>query len=688
MVLELIVDGDTIETAARWSYNILLNEINTCEIAFDGSSEFRRTQFSTGKIVEIIKDGVLDFKGEIVGRSSFQGGGIGVRVQGLEGSTLSDDPIDNSQMTNAGLYQSVSSTIIYQEIINNGSLFSIGVVESPTVVDFKTNKSQFRWTSANKLLTTLGQDFQIDYTNNLINVRDSVGDNDVAILKENVNATGIVFEEFKAQALKVIIYGKGSGDSQILGEAQSGSYVPGNTVKIITDQTIITTTQANQRAAIELGVLEQPIKKYTFQITNINLNISIGDTITLDAPSVGVDNALTRITNIKRGMIGDVETLMVQVTNAEFSRILKARSEQILDLAQQQSDLTTSFLSGINGIAYANGYNVNDSTPLLIDFVVSVDDFESSGGNPIVDKFRYAYDIDAFRQGAGDVNLALDTDIGGNSANTQPGVNGTSASTQPSVTGSTSTSTTIINNGVDSFSENISNTGWDLVASVNYSSNYDVLYWQSIINVASGGPADLWMQIRVGGTPQITRQLHTAISGGGEFAMGDVIGRIANTSGQSAELYLRSFTNIPNCNGDFRVFSHVPSHSHSDGSLTASNHTHSDGSFIADNHDHLSGGYSVDSADFNANVSIGDLISDTGLVNASSVDIFIDYHNGTNWIQKHSILNTNLTIDSELDLSNGGTYPDAFGQWRIRMFTNNNNGDYGQGIVKLTHTQK
>jgi len=49
------------------------------------------------------------------------------------------------------------------------------------------------------------------------------------------------------------------------------------------------------------------------------------------------------------------------------------------------------------------------------------------------------------------------------------------------------------------------------------------------------------------------------------------------------------------------------------------------------------------------------------------------------------ILNTGKTIDFDVDLSNGGTYPDAPGFWRARVFTDNANGDLVQGTIKCKH---
>jgi len=151
----------------------------------------------------------------------------------------------------------------------------------------------------------------------------------------------------------------------------------------------------------------------------------------------------------------------------------------------------------------------------------------------------------------------------------------------------------------------------------------------------------------------------------------------------------------------------------------------------------------------NHNVSIGDGASESGSVNASEVDIYLDfweaitnnetagsdvvvemadtgniiatdvvYFDGrvsgnaewatvasvvtntsitistlaTNksagdyvtWNNKHSILNTGKTLDTDVDITDSGTYPDAVGYWRVRVEPDNASADY-VSIVKIRH---
>jgi len=124
-------------------------------------------------------------------------------------------------------------------------------------------------------------------------------------------------------------------------------------------------------------------------------------------------------------------------------------------------------------------------------------------------------------------------------------------------------------------------------------------------------------------------------------------------------------------------------HDHDDGSYYAANHGHTDGSYYANSHDHGDGSYGA--ASHNHSVSIGDGISDAGSTNASGVSLYLDFWSGAAWVNKHSILNTGKTIDSDVDMTDSGTYPDAAGFWRVRVLTNSANADLVQGTIKCKH---
>ena len=59
--------------------------------------------------------------------------------------------------------------------------------------------------------------------------------------------------------------------------------------------------------------------------------------------------------------------------------------------------------------------------------------------------------------------------------------------------------------------------------------------------------------------------------------------------------------------------------------------------------------------------------------------------NGSSWVNKHSILSTGKTLDTDVDITNGGTYPDVAGLWRVAIEPSSSTPDLVQGIVKSKH---
>ena len=126
------------------------------------------------------------------------------------------------------------------------------------------------------------------------------------------------------------------------------------------------------------------------------------------------------------------------------------------------------------------------------------------------------------------------------------------------------------------------------------------------------------------------------------------------------------------------------SHSHDDGTYDAASHSHDDGTFDAASHGHPDGTYDINAADLD-HISIADDVSEAGSVNASSVNIYLDFWNtGTSaWDNKHSVMATGVTIETDVDISDSGTYPDAAGFWRVRIEPITATADFAQGIVKI-----
>ena len=86
-------------------------------------------------------------------------------------------------------------------------------------------------------------------------------------------------------------------------------------------------------------------------------------------------------------------------------------------------------------------------------------------------------------------------------------------------------------------------------------------------------------------------------------------------------------------------------------------------------------------------ITIGSGSSESGSINATQISsIKLNYWNGTSWVTKNTITNTGKTLDYNVDLSNGGTYPDAEGYWGIEILTNSSSPDLVKAIISLQHS--
>ena len=108
--------------------------------------------------------------------------------------------------------------------------------------------------------------------------------------------------------------------------------------------------------------------------------------------------------------------------------------------------------------------------------------------------------------------------------------------------------------------------------------------------------------------------------------------------------------------------------------------------YVVSQHKHGNGDYKTDL--HKHDVSVGDAVSDAGSLNCSNVTLYLEYWNtGTsNWDTKVTITpSPAATLDTDVDMTNSGTYPDAKGWWRIRILTNNSSPDLIQGICSVRH---
>ena len=712
----------TIISDRAFSYTDNLNSLNEGQLRITGTGETKRGLFEIGSKVYFYRNGTLEFTGLINSLSYLDAGGISANLKGYE-VWLGKE---NGDYANSP-WNSTASATIATSIIGESSYFTAGTIEAGADIDLKVEASSSLYNAIASLTRSTGQDIGIDYTNLEVDILDHKGSStSVATLNDRIQITDLTVRKSYPIGNDIRVFGKGDGNNQIKsnsatsGQDAASKATYGTIRKEYIDSSVISQTQADNLADKLVAKYKDPISIYEFDVINPNLNVVCGDVITLNSKTKDLSNEEVRIVGIEKGVRGDNEFLTLQVANKEYSA--KGRNiEKYLSELQKENNENQTYMQGTTNIlTFSEMINANNAAPLRVKAYFAESDITDEAGNLRVNSFKLDYDVDPFRSGVGS---ASETDVAptvsGTSASTAPGVSGTSASTQPGVSGSSSNTTPGVSGdsgtfyyyssvGTDSMSTVACSSGsWTTVATVRPGSSYlnQTLLADFTVMGSSGGDEDI--QVRIG-NDSVYGYIEPGVVGSGGTVWGTYSDGFRDTSmikvtqipvgtvtSSTHDIFIQVRPQTGAISLSCYLGIYTAKHSHDDGSYYANSHDHDDGSYYAADHDHDDGSYSAAShghddgsygaASHNHSVSIGDGISDAGSVNATSVNIYVDFWNGTAWINKHSVLTTGKTIDYDVDLSDGGTYPDAAGFWRARVLTDSADADLVQGTIKCKH---
>lgn len=696
-----------------FNYSDKLNDMNESKVNISGTSESKRSLIEEGSTIEIKRNGTIEFAGEVIGISYLDGGAVSARCNGAE-FDMSKDHGDYL----GSPWQNIASLTIYQEVIGEYNLLSIGTIDAGVNLDFKATETSSYLNVLRNLQGKTNQDMEIDYTTspfdvNILNHKGSA--TSVETLNDGIDFSNLQVDRGLPKGNKILVYGKGDGENQIKSEypAHGQNASSQSTFGIITwierDPTIISVSEANQLADVLAAAYGVATKTYRFDLTNPSKSFVSGDVITLNSKSKNLNNEEVRIVGIERGLRSGQEYMTLQVTSKEYSKLLKTRDILLGEMQRNHRDEQTYMQGTTNVLTFSEMINANNVAPLRVKSYLPENFIKDEAGNIRVNSFTIDYDLDPFRSGVGTATEDdIAPDVAGTSSSTAPGVSGTSSSTQPGVTGTSSSTQpgvsgssaiswkgTTIGSDINTSGTDCPSGTWTTIAFVGHDGTAKNCFMDFYIGGNSGGAEDI--SIRVQNTGYVSPDFYLDYSDGfrdnsEKMVRGIDVGE-DNAGAYSFRLQVYPHTGAINLVGNLTVYQiehthadgsyYANSHGHSDGSYYADNHGHADGSYAADNHGHADGSFAA--ASHNHNVSIGDGISDSGSLNATSVNIYLDFWNGSSWVNKHSILTTGKTIDYNVDISNGGVYPDAPGFWRARVLSDNANADLFQATIKCKH---
>jgi len=704
MVFIVNVGNATVINLVRFFYDETLNGVRRYEIATDGADSTMRSELDTSGVVKIYRDNTLEFEGKVDERDGYQGGGIILRGIGQE-KDLVDTKCPVTESTHKKVYTSTDANTIFADLVGNVSGWSSDVANSSAtgISSFRTTDSQSVWIGVQKLIRLTGKDIRVDDSSKTLYLYDELTNSNVNIFNEGQNAGSFVHKKMVPKATKVIVYGKADGDNQIIGTAGSGT-----PVHDIIDRNIIDTTEADNRATIELAKIVSSINHYSFNVFNSSLTFRIGDEVTLNAHSVGLNGVTVDIVRIKRGLGSDGnEFLNLEVTNPEYREANRNNAEL---MATQQKDSTTaeSSMQGSGNLSqWGNIGNANNSVPLKINFNVG-DKFTDEVGNLQIRSMTLDYDVDKYIEQTGGASFdGSDPQVQNESENNDDltiVAENDYFEANDIIEGTWTTIVTFANIGSHgdaiTFIGNIAITGGDDDPTQYrehfvriYNSDTAIYYPNSDGVRFMQAPRTTSVSTTTGGgsshdhtTGNGTYDYFRLSDGGGNYAIKD------ETGSESSHRHSVSTMVSIAPNGNFTVT--CPVDPFGDDFVIQMEHDggasdeHDANIYVTmqveSRHKHNNGDYDINAADID-DISIGDNVGEAAATNATEVDVYLDYYNGSSWIEKHSIIGTGKTLDTGLDITNSGTYPDTTGLWRVRIYTDNGTADFLQGIVDIKH---
>jgi len=701
----------TVTPDVGWRYTKNLNEVNEAELKFSGTGATTRQLLRIGATVTIYKNGTIDFQGLIDNTDYFIGGTVVFHASGWEvwlakeNGTYSNSP-----------WNGTASATIFSELIAESAYINAGTINAGFSMDFRLATSTSLFNAISNLANKTSQDISMDYTASPVemSILNHVGSTtSVAVLNEGKEISNVRRSIGYPRGNNIIVWGKGDGDNQIKGSDSDGTSIAayGTITMNVVDKSIMTTGEANRLASAELALNKDPPNIYDFELTNPDRDdLSLGDVITLNALDQDVNNDEVRIVGIEEGEQGSDIYITLQTTNPELKTLMKTKNKIIARLKKEKQDDQTYMQGNSVTNEWGAGINGDSSHAAKVGFYVPPE-FDTEDGSLDVRWMKCDYDIDPYNSQFGDASFTgADPQVQNDSGDKDAGVSGSSANNDALVDGTSADEDAIVD-GTSASTTPSDAAGVSVWAT--YTVDYSVRFNQSLAYVEENivGSATYYTTRMSGYFMNATGSSQTAdrsvqTASGSSASSSTSIGNnsvsvytTGNSSSSNTSGWCRAWDdnyNITICSGVHQnIYEHDHSshthgdgsylardHDHADGSYYAVDHLHGDGSYLAASHNHPDGSYDVNAADLN-HISIGDSVSDAGSVNATGATIYLDYWNGSSWINKYSVAYLSDTLKENVDITDGGTFPDTDGYWRVRVTPNSASADFVNAKVRL-----
>ena len=764
MEYNIVINGNTYNQISTCWYQQNLNSMSMFQATISGGDTLD-FDIDPGEVISIYRNGVLEFKGVIDDIEKDESGTLTLSGNGYE-VLLGDEYCTQTAET------STASATLFGTLIGFSNNLSAGTINAGTDVDFRASDTSTIWNAICDLIVMSGQFINIDYTNDEIDILTTKGTANIAYLNEGADISNITFNKLRIRGKKVIVYGKGDGDTQISATAEAGTYIAGDPIYKIKDPNVMTPTQAQLRADNELKLLEKNIRIYEFQLVDPDIDIQTGDTFTINAPSVGLDNEEVSVRIVRRGFNENKDYLTVQVSNSEMTQLQRSNTGQIRRSVYENN---ASMQGTTNILTYDNVRNANDTTSLIIKCPIPESLCFDEAGNRRITSMLIDYDVDPFNKSFGSVTQS----------NVAPAVTGNTDDNDTYIVVGTDTDT---DDGGETLTHNTTSTTFPVTLGTYTPSShgqYMIIYvhYKLFSQSAPTGTGEVYLRVN-DGTYYYPMNTGARIFRGKtelDLADGDTDSDTHYHGPSGGFNYLVVSSNLIDFYGEGATDSDTHDHD-VDGNTTIypqgvltflcpgdPNNVRYDVDarfyqgtgntidiayqikFAVDGRHEHDAGNNLDAASHNHSVSIGDSISDADSINATEVNLYLDYlelkditnnessgagvvvemtdtgkiaigdivyfnsatpaqnewctvtglsantsitvtltsnktaGDSITWVNKHSVLATGKTLDTNVDITDSNTYPDYYGSWRVRILTDSNDGDLLLGVAKVKH---
>lgn len=674
--------------AKQWisfAFEKTLNAMSNAQLALDGVAGGYVAEFDTDKEVFIYNDGNLKFRGTVFTQQKLSGGGFILTCLGIEHELADKKAPIVSGTTRA--WSSTSINTIFNTLVISVSGWTTDVSNSTAdTIDFRTSSSESVWNAMIRLISNSGRDILVDQENKVVFLYDELtADNQFSFI-EGKNAKDISRNKSRSIAGKVTVYGKGDGENQI-----AGSFGAGTPEVSLIDRNILTNTEAIARATVEYDKLNPNKKSYTLTpLINVE-DLEVGDAGQIINTSASINEEVD-IVRIKTMVDGNgTEKIDMEVTNPAFRIASKSAAESKV-ISEANYNQSQSSMQGSGNLSQWGGQiNGDSSFGLTVPFNID-ERFEDEAGNLRIDAMTVDYDVDKYSKQVGTASFdGSDPQVQNESGNAAPAVEDDSGSSGAAVSGESGSSgpatwtTSFSGTSASVGSGTLDDSSWETITNtgiIELSTDL-VLYFATFKNTNAINNRTILMRANMNGTFYPSSSGTFTNLDAGDYA---TIVILMPVDVISQDIVVEAQSDSGNMTYEVTWnWQAIGKHVHDEGNYAAAGHTHDEGTYNAVNHPHPRGDYDILASDLD-NISIGDAVSEAGSLNATSVDIHLDFWNGSAWVlDKYTVIATGETLERGVDITDSGTYPDAKGLWRIRILTDNASPDLIKGIVNVKH---